>query len=162
MWFSYFIALIFLLSAAMARRDGYRPRERMPDEADDIYYGKNGSHVPTTTGKPKGEAVVEKFVETLMASEKYLKLVETVERKLNHLDATFHERSNSILKYLSELMRMIKASPSSMLEASLKSLKYDLDKLKTSVLEKIDLPKMRGANLLGNSECFILVTKGFH
>ncbi|XP_063838139.1 ficolin-2-like isoform X2 [Ostrinia nubilalis] len=144
------LVLTFLFAVAIAKRDGYnhRAHDRSNEEVDDLYYGRNGSRVPTTTVRPKGEAVVEKFVETLMSSERYLKMVETVEKKLNHLDTTFHERSNSILKYLAELLRMVKSSPASMLENALKSLKGDLDKLKSTIMERMEAPKMRGDNLL--------------
>lgn len=138
----------------MAKRDPYRGQERIHqedrdrDDRDDMYFEKKGP-LSTTTNRPKGEAVVEKFVETLMSSERYLKMVETVERKLNHLDNTFHERSNSIMKYLTELMRLVKSSPAGMLEGALGSLKGDLDKLRKLIVERIDAPRMRGENLLG-------------
>lgn len=104
------------------------------------------SRTPTTTGRPPvGDVVVEKFVETLMASERYWKQIETVERKLNHLDTTFHEKSNSILKYLSEMMRLVKTSPAEMLEKALIDMKTDLDRLKQSVTTRLDEhPSMRG------------------
>lgn len=148
--FSNTLVLVLLFSVAIAKREMYNSRERSSEEIDDLYFGRNGSRVPlTTTGKPKGDVVVEKFVETLMSSERYLKLVETVDSKVTHLDATFRERSNSILKYLSELTRLVRASPANVLELALKSLKTDLDKLKNTVLEKFEGPKMRGDNLLG-------------
>lgn len=93
----------------------------------------------------KGDMVVEKFVETLMSSERYLKMIETVERKLNHLDAAFHERTNSIIKYLSELLRVTKSTTSGTLDQSLVSLKGELDKLKTAVARKVEQPEqLRG------------------
>ncbi|KAL0852177.1 hypothetical protein ABMA28_000408 [Loxostege sticticalis] len=142
--FSNTLVLALLFSVAIAKREMYNSRERSSEEIDDLYFGRNGSRVPlTTTGKPKGDVVVEKFVETLMSSERYLKLVETVDSKVTHLDATFRERSNSILKYLSELTRLVRASPANVLELALKSLKTDLDKLKNTVLEKFEGPKMR-------------------
>ncbi|XP_061705404.1 angiopoietin-related protein 7-like isoform X2 [Cydia pomonella] len=73
----------------------------------------------------KGEAVVEKFVETLMSSERYLKLVETVERKLNHLDNSFHEKTSSVMKYLTEILRMLQPLPD--MEELLKSVRMSLE-----------------------------------
>ncbi|CAH1647671.1 unnamed protein product [Spodoptera littoralis] len=71
-------------------------------------------------------------------------MIESVERKMNHLDTTFHERTNSILKYLSEMLRMIKASSSEMLEKALRNVKTDLDKLKHTMSERVDEhPNMR-------------------
>lgn len=104
------------------------------------------NRTPTTTGRTAvGDVVVEKFVETLMASERYWKQIESVERKLNHLDATFHEKTNSIMKYLSEMLRMVKSSPAEMLEKALIDMKTDLDRLKQSVTTRLDEhPSMRG------------------
>lgn len=110
------------------------------------------SHVSQVVSRSNvGDAVVENFVDTLMASERYLKMIETVELKLTHLDMTFHERTNSILKYLSEMLRTIKASSSELLEKALKNVKTDLDTLKQSLSERVDgHPKLRG-------ECYYLL-----
>ncbi|XP_026321180.1 fibrinogen C domain-containing protein 1-A-like isoform X2 [Hyposmocoma kahamanoa] len=78
-----------------------------------------------------------------MSSERYLKMIESVERKVNHLDATFHERTNSILKYVSEMLRTMKAGPGDLMENTLRSIKTDLDKLKMSVTERLERPTMR-------------------
>ncbi|XP_026746620.1 fibrinogen C domain-containing protein 1-like isoform X5 [Trichoplusia ni] len=140
------ILLVSLFVIVTATRQFIRERSN-EDGDDDVFHIKKrtDSRVPTTTGRSSvGDAVVEKFVETLMSSERYLKMIESVERKMNHLDTTFHERTNSILKYLSEMLRMIKASSSEMLEKALRNVKSDLDKLKQSMSERIDEhPNMR-------------------
>lgn len=145
-------------------------RERNTEDADDDVFHikkRTDTRVPTTTGRSSvGDAVVEKFVETLMSSERYLKMIESVERKMNHLDTTFHERTNSILKYLSEMLRMIKASSSEMLEKALRNVKSDLDKLKQSMSERIDEhPNMRGEysyNKFLGQLCPFPTHSGFH
>lgn len=132
-------------------RDRSRERsheKRNQDSEEALYFDRKDADslpsAPTSTRALKGEVVVEKFVETLMASERYLKMIESVERKLNHLDATFHERTNSILKYVSEMLRTMKAGPGELMETALRSIKTDLDKLKMSVTERLDRPTMRG------------------
>lgn len=56
----------------------------------------------------EAEPVIEKFAETLMSSERYLRTIVNVERKLVHLEKRFRERSNSIVKYLTEILRLMK------------------------------------------------------
>lgn len=138
-------ALLYLSVFVFAKRENGRGHKNVKDEPEENVYGKY-RHSPTTTGKAtNGEAVVEKFVDTLISGERYLKMIETVERKLNHLDGTFHERSNTITKYLTEIIRMIKSSPSEGLEDALKMLKFDLDKLKHTVIERLEnKPNLRG------------------
>lgn len=115
------------------------------DRGNEMYPNKLPTPTTIRSNIPISDIVVEKFVETLMASERYLKMIETVERKLDHLDANFHEKTNSILKYLSEAIRIIKTSPSEMLEKSLTNMKMDLDRLKQSMTIKLDeIPAMRG------------------
>lgn len=88
-------------------------------------------HMNTTL--KDNEAIIGKFMETLLASGRYLKMVESVDRKLNHLDMNFHEHSNTILKYLNELLQFSKNSNAVGLEKSLMMMRQDLDKLKVSV-----------------------------
>ncbi|XP_047040862.1 uncharacterized protein LOC124645148 [Helicoverpa zea] len=148
MWCNLFV-VVFLLVITTAKRAEFlrdRPSEDQEEEGFHMKKRVDNKFVQTTTGRSAvGDAVVEKFVETLMSSERYLKMIESVERKMNHLDTTFHERTNSILKYLSEMLRMIKASSSEMLEKALRNVKLDLDKLKQSMSERLDEhPNMRG------------------
>ncbi|CAG9558280.1 unnamed protein product [Danaus chrysippus] len=99
---------------------------------------------PTMRQNTKGEIVVEKFVESLMSSEKYLKIIETIEDRMTHLESIFHERSNSILKYLLEVLRAVKNPPAEVMERAFKNLKHDLDRLKFSVSHKTGTaPKLR-------------------
>lgn len=161
MWQRNILLFLSLLATATAVTNGpkshdknrERTRERNNDKNNDdseeaIFFNRKDidslPSAPTSTKALKGEVVVEKFVETLMASERYLKMIESVERKLNHLDATFHERTNSILKYVSEMLRNMKAGPGDLMENALRSIKTDLDKLKMSVTERLDRPTMRG------------------
>ncbi|XP_053624594.1 angiopoietin-1-like isoform X3 [Plodia interpunctella] len=135
---------MWLLTTGFARRESNRiPQKKLnSDEISNSYFSRNVSLPPSKQPWSKSDLIVEKFVETLMSSEKYLKMVETVERKLNHLDATFHERTNSILKHLAEMLRTVKASPANALESSLMSVKDDLDRMK-HLLATAEQPSMR-------------------
>lgn len=157
MWLRKFLLLISLIvtftvinGASTHDRNRERSRERTQknEDSDEMYYNRKNADglpiLPAANSKAKGEVVVEKFVETLMASERYLKMIESVERKLNHLDATFHERTNSILKYVSEMLRTMKAGPGEGVENTLRSIKTDLDKLMMTVTERLERPTMRG------------------
>lgn len=160
MWqrkFLYLISLIAtitaVISGALTHERNHetgreRNREKINEESEEqIFFNRKNVDslpLPASTKALKGEVVVEKFVETLMASERYLKMIEAVERKLNHLDATFHERTNSILKYVSEMLRTMKAGPGDVMENTLRSIKTDLEKLKTTVTERLERPTMRG------------------
>ncbi|OWR40611.1 Angiopoietin 1 [Danaus plexippus plexippus] len=75
-----------------------------------------------------------------MSSEKYLKIIETIEDRMTHLESIFHERSNSILKYLLEVLRAVKNPPAEVMERAFKNLKHDLDRLKYSVSQKSGTP----------------------
>lgn len=94
---------------------------------------------------------VEKFVEILISSERYLKMIETVESKMTNLDTTFRERSNHILKHLSEILTVIKAPSSGMIEQALKNVKAEMDNLKQSLTERLaHRPELR-------SECIVFI-----
>ncbi|XP_050361215.1 angiopoietin-related protein 4-like [Nymphalis io] len=142
------ILFLWLNGVSSARKELSSKRgENDDDELENIYVktNYNYSRLPTTTERiTKPEVVVEKFVETLMASERYLKLIETVDGKLVHLETTFQERTNTILKYLTEVLRVTKTSPVDALQSSLHSLKNDLDKLKHVISQpKDESPKLR-------------------
>ncbi|XP_059046165.1 fibroleukin-like [Achroia grisella] len=140
MWKCHIIVLIGIFSTAMSKREIKRGH-LVNNKQEDLDSKKI---IPTTTSRSnKGDAVVEKFVETLMSSERYLKMVETVERKLTHLDATFHEKTNSILKHLIEMLRLVKSPPTVELENALYSVKSDLDKLKHYLAERLHKPHVR-------------------
>lgn len=145
------LAILASLSLTAAIRGSYRAPEREQSNNEELedalfFNRKEIDRLPTTTLRyAKGEVVVEKFVETLMASEKYLKMIESVEKKLNHLDASFHERTNSILKYIVEMQRSMKTSSSDNLETALRSVKSDLDKMRQTIIGRKEIrPNMRG------------------
>lgn len=51
------------------------------------------------------EAVLEKLIDGITNSEKYLKKIDSIDFKLNRLDIEVHEKTNAILKLLSESVK---------------------------------------------------------
>ncbi|CAH0716404.1 unnamed protein product, partial [Brenthis ino] len=150
MWTNIVLFLCFF-SISCTRKE-FSPIENRNDE-DDIsieneYDSRNNNvswHTTTAGYTTKGEIAVEKFVDTMMASEKYLKMIETVENRLSHLESVFLVRTNTILKYMTEVLRVIKTSPVDILENALQSLKTDLDKLKRLISQQMnESPNLRG------------------
>ena len=143
------VLVLCCYSVYCSRREFQADRSKTNDddvESDYDVHKYNHSVFPTTTGHTvKAEIAVEKFVDTMMASEKYLKMIEAVEIKVNHLNTVFIERSNVILKYITEVLTLIKTSPVDALENSLQTLKGDLDKLKRLISHQLeDSPNLRG------------------
>lgn len=156
MWLAKVLVTLCLIYSSLAFREtanthgksDERTHDKSSEDSEEVMFFNrkdvDGQPATTTTRSMKGEIVVEKFVETLMASERYLKMIESVERKLNHLDATFHERTNSILKYVSEMLRAIKNTPTDTVESALRSIKADMDRIKLTMSERLEHPIMRG------------------
>lgn len=77
------------------------------------------------------DAVIDKLMETITASEKYLKRVDSMDYRLNRLDIELHEQTNSILKYLTEMMKAIRAqSVSDKLDFVVNNIKSDIGELR--------------------------------
>lgn len=135
-----------LYSVSSTQRGVSSKHTRGYGEDYDNNFDKFNSSMPTTTGRTaKPEVIVEKFVETLLASERYLKLIEVVEDKMSHLQTIFRERTNTVMKYLTEILRVVKTSPVDQVQSNLHSLKDDLEKLKKYVSQQSDDdPNLRG------------------
>lgn len=83
------------------------------------------------------EAVIDKLMESITSSEKYLKKVDSIDFRLNRLDIEVHEKTNSILKYLTEIMKIVRNQGSAdKLETVLDSMKNELTGMK-SMVEKV-------------------------
>lgn len=82
------------------------------------------------------EAVIDKLMETITSSEKYLKKVDSIDFRLNRLDIEVHEKTNSILKQLMEIMKAIRSDAyPDKLETVLDTLKTQVNQIKF-ILEK--------------------------
>lgn len=77
------------------------------------------------------DAVIDKLMETITSSEKYLKRVDSMDFRLNRLDIELHEKTNSILKYLTEMMKVVRAqSVTDKLDGVVTDIKSDINELK--------------------------------
>ncbi|CAH0578108.1 unnamed protein product [Chrysodeixis includens] len=83
------------------------------------------------------DAIIEKLMESLTSSEKYLKKVDSIDFRLNRLDIEVHEKTNNILKQLGEIGKSIRSETcSDKLESTLHSLKSDVNTIKFYVDKK--------------------------
>ncbi|XP_028162551.1 ficolin-2-like [Ostrinia furnacalis] len=96
----------------------------------------NITRVVQSAASSDNEAVIDKLMETITSSEKYLKKVDSIDFRLNRLDIEVHEKTNSILKQLMEIMKAIRndAYPDK-LETVLDTLKTEVNQIKF-ILEK--------------------------
>lgn len=91
----------------------------------------NKTRVAQSANLSDNEGVVEKLLDTITASEKYLKKVDSIDFRLNRLDIEVHERTNNIMKHLTEIFKRVDSDvQSEKLEIVLKSLKNDVNKIK--------------------------------
>ncbi|CAK1554091.1 unnamed protein product [Leptosia nina] len=106
---------------------------------------KNFTRVPQSTSGSDNEVVIEKLMESITSSEKYLKKVDSIDFRLNRLDIEVHEKTNGILKYLAEIFNSMQNSGNSeKLETELEKIKNDLSEIK-NIFEKNPRAKVEGA-----------------
>lgn len=145
MWERTIFLVVCIHIVTSAKRADFRDSgEELQEKIVSFKKNTSGAYSPMASRLIKADAVVvEKFVQTLISSERYLKMIDLVYRKLDHLDGTFHDRTNSIMTYLSEI-RNINSGPISKLEIALVSLKKLLDLLEQIIAEQCDNPHLRG------------------
>lgn len=103
------------------------------------------------------EAVIDKIMETLTNSEKYLKKVDSIDFRLNRLDIEVHEKTNNILKQLVDMTKMLRGG--------FHSEKVDdiLERLKTDVIEiKSLMNKLRGGESPGKIVLLYLLNRNIY
>lgn len=82
------------------------------------------------------DAVIEKLMESITSNEKYLKKIENIDFRLNRLDIEVHEKTNNILKRLSEILKVHRGQGyADKLETVLDTLKTDVTQIKL-ILDK--------------------------
>ncbi|XP_075990442.1 fibrinogen C domain-containing protein 1-like isoform X3 [Anticarsia gemmatalis] len=93
---------------------------------------KRENHTRVTQSSSDNEAVVEKLMESITSSEKYLKKVDSIDFKLNRLDIEVHEKTNSIMKLLADIIKAVGDDSSCVdkLEPSLLAMKTDLGQVR--------------------------------
>lgn len=70
---------------------------------------ENITRVAQSAGMSENDIVIEKLMDTITSSEKYLKKVDSIDFRLNRLDIEVHEKTNGILKLLTELTKSIQS-----------------------------------------------------
>ncbi|VVC86214.1 unnamed protein product [Leptidea sinapis] len=143
------VIILILFSITFARQ---HVENSSGEDTDDTGSGEiidarsfNRSYYPTSTARNlKGEIVVEKFVDTLMSSERYLKMIGTVEKKVTQLNTTLRERADNIVKYLAEVLRVLKSSSNEKLNEAISTIRKDIEKLRHTAVNKFGTnPTMR-------------------
>ncbi|XP_013137647.1 PREDICTED: fibrinogen C domain-containing protein 1-like isoform X1 [Papilio polytes] len=69
----------------------------------------NYTRVVQSAMMSENEAVIEKIMESITTSEKYLKKIDSIDFRLNRLDIEVHEKTNNILKYLAALSKSLQS-----------------------------------------------------
>ncbi|XP_072931047.1 fibrinogen C domain-containing protein 1-like isoform X2 [Epargyreus clarus] len=91
----------------------------------------NFTRVPQSTSMSDNEMVIEKLMDSITSSEKYLKKVDSVDFRLNRLDIEVHEKTNAILKRLTEIIKSIEAHPyEDKIDTAIDSIKNDVGHIK--------------------------------
>lgn len=97
---------------------------------------ENVTRVVQSAGMSDNDAVIEKLMETITSSEKYLKKVDSIDFRLNRLDIEVHEKTNNIIKQLADISKSIHTGGyAEKLETVLDALKTDVNQIKYT-LEK--------------------------
>lgn len=97
---------------------------------------KNFTRATQSISTSDNEVVIEKLMEAITANEKYLKKIENIDFRLNRLDIEIHERTNAILKRLTEVTTTIHSQgDSEKYNTALDDLKTDISQIKL-LLEK--------------------------
>lgn len=86
----------------------------------------------------ENEKVLEKLMETITASEKYLKKIDSIDFKINRLDIEVHEKTNNILTYLVDMMKVIRTLDPKGIESVLEEIKAEISKLKMDSNRRIN------------------------
>nr|XP_026499442.1 fibroleukin-like [Vanessa tameamea] len=99
------------------------------------------------------EVVIEKLMETITASEKHLKKMESIDFRLNRLDIEVHEKTDKILKQLMDITTAIdNLNYNEKMEAVLGPFRTDIEQIK-SMLENQKRSYVRDSNV--DTDCHL-------
>lgn len=90
----------------------------------------NSTRVQQSTAISDNEAVVERLMDSITSSEKYLKKVDSIDFRLNRLDIEVHEKTNNIMKHLAEIQKGLHSSRPDKTQALLEALKNEIYQIK--------------------------------
>lgn len=142
------LALTLLFSLTAAKNGSYH-QEADGDSSIDIKLAdKKGEYVmPSNSSRStKNEIIIEKFLDNMLNSDEYFNKIDTIQDKLNYLNYLFYNKTNTIIKYLSNIYKIVQTSPVHVMESAVQSLKDDLNKVKNIITQRqlAVLPMRRG------------------
>ena len=113
-------------------------KKEYEDELNDAILTNKRENFTRSAGPQAGaidnEAVVEKLLDSITSSERYLKKIEAVEFRLNRLDIEVHEKTNSIMKLLNNMSKSLKTDTcSDKVDSALRGLMTDVNSIKLAV-----------------------------
>lgn len=94
---------------------------------------ENSTRVQQSAALSDNEAVVERLIDSITSSEKYLKKVDSIDFRLNRLDIEVHEKTNNIMKHLAEIRKGLHSARPDKSQALLEALKNELYQIKFQI-----------------------------
>ncbi|KAJ8737145.1 hypothetical protein PYW07_000416 [Mythimna separata] len=111
-------------------------KEYEDELTDAMLTGKRENYTRSASpqvGSMDNDAVIEKLMESITSSERYLKKIEAIEFRLNRLDIEVHEKTNAMMKTLNNISKSVRAESCSKLEPIIQSLVADVTSIKYSM-----------------------------
>lgn len=90
----------------------------------------NTTRVQQSAALSDNEAVVERLMDSITSSEKYLKKVDSIDFRLNRLDIEVHEKTNNIMKHLTEIQKALHSNRPDKIQTLLETLKNEMYQIK--------------------------------
>lgn len=137
-----YLIVVSMISCEILERRGRRKNDfgdkslwknEYESELNDAIMSKrreNKTRVAMSPSFSDNEAVVEKLMESIISSEKYLKKVDSIDFRLNRLDIEVHEKTNNIIKHLAELSKTFRSDRTDKLEELMLALKSEIQHIK--------------------------------
>lgn len=102
---------------------------------DAILSGKRENYTRSAGAQSNSDndIVIEKLMESITSSERYLKKIEAIEFRLNRLDIEVHEKTNAIMKLLNNISKSVRADSSQKFESIIHGLVSDVTSIKYAV-----------------------------
>lgn len=146
------LTLLFSLTAAKNGSSRLYYQEADGDSSRDIELtDKKGEYVmPSNSSRStKNEIIIEKFLDNMLNSDEYYNKIDTIQDKLNYLNYLLYNKTNTIIKYLSNIYKIVQTSPIHVMESAVQSLKDDLNKVKNIITQRqlAVLPMRRGIQI---------------
>lgn len=86
-------------------------KEYEEELSDAMLTGKKQKNITrvaqAASGVSDNEGVIERLMDSITSSEKYLKKVDSIDFRVNRLDIEIHEKTNNIMKLLTEIKKIL-------------------------------------------------------